>query len=448
MPTVKFFTLGCKVNQYDTQVIREQFQAVGYQEIDNGSPADICVINTCTVTKRADMDSLNIIRKAIRHNPKGKVIVTGCLTELDSDKIKEIKGVNLIIKNNNKHKILEHLFLKFPSLNPQTQEPANPQTRKCANSLTRQRANPQINTISYFKGHTRAFLKIQDGCDNFCSYCKVPLVRGLPFSKPLPEILYEADKIIKSGVKEIVLSGICLGKYGKDLSPKISLVEVIRKIEKIEGLFRIRLSSIEALDVNDELIGEMALSKKICRHLHIPLQSGDNSILREMNRDYSADYFLDLICKLRNRIPDIAITTDVIVGFPGETDEGFMNTIRLIQAITPLKVHIFAYSPRPQTPAFKKYGYLRDEMAIKERLAYIKKIANECAADSKRRFLNKEMEVLVEGRNKDKPDFWEGYTDNYIKVLFKGNLGLKNQFVNVKLTNAIQGYVIGKQIIS
>ncbi|MBU1870405.1 MAG: tRNA (N(6)-L-threonylcarbamoyladenosine(37)-C(2))-methylthiotransferase MtaB, partial [Candidatus Omnitrophica bacterium] len=211
MKTIKLYTLGCKVNQYDTQAIREQFFSSGFKEICNGKGADVCVINTCTVTHRADSDSIGAIRRAIRDNPKAKIIVTGCLTELDGDRIKEIKGVNLIVKNNDKGSIAE---------------------RSCGKRHCEPRRGE---AISFFKGRTRAFLKIQDGCDNFCSYCKVPLVRGRSRSRRLEDVICEAERLAKNGFKEIVLTGICLGAYGKDLKPKKSLVDVLEKLEDIDG---------------------------------------------------------------------------------------------------------------------------------------------------------------------------------------------------------------------
>jgi len=395
--TIKFLTLGCKANQYDTQNIREQFLALGYKEIGRGKIADACLINTCTVTHRADCDSLNLIRRARRENPKAKIIVTGCLTELDSARIKEIEGIDLIVKNKDKIKIFKLL-----------------------------------NGITNFAGHTRAFLKIQDGCDNFCSYCKVPLVRGRSKSRPLKEIVAEARALSENGFKEIVLTGICLGAYGRDLKKKISLLDVINALEKIPNLVRIRLSSIEAGDISNELIEKIISSSKLCRHLHIPLQSGDDEILKQMNRKYASRDFIRLIKKIKSRIPGIAITTDVLVGFPGENEENFKNTIKVIRAIVPLKTHIFPYSRREGTSAVK-ISAEQDPKTIKERIARLNKISDDCALKFKKGFLNTCMDVLIESASKKEADLWEGYTDNYIKVLFKSRLKLKNQFIALKL---------------
>jgi len=425
MKTVKFFTLGCKVNQYDTQVIREQFVNSGFKELNNGSPADICIINTCTVTHRADSDSLNIIRRVIRENPKAKVIVTGCLTELDAPRIKRIDGVSLIIKNKDKEKLLKRLSRIF-YLNGQ-----NGQT-----GITNK-------GISCFWAHTRAFLKIQDGCNNFCSYCKVPLVRGFSRSRTIGEIILEAINLVKNGFREIVLCGICLGVYGRDLNPKQDIVDVIQELENISGLLRIRLSSIEAKDVSDRLIKKLASSQKLCRHLHIPLQSGDDNILKKMDRIYSSQAHLDLVQRIKKQIPEIAITTDVMVGFPTETDDNFQNTVSLIKKILPLKVHIFSYSPRKGTRAYREFQQELDPKIIKERFLYLQKISNASSLNYKKRFINQTLPVLME--EKTRSGFWHGYTDNYLRVLFKSNLELKNKLILVKLKKIINDAIIAEQ---
>jgi threonylcarbamoyladenosine tRNA methylthiotransferase MtaB len=423
MQTVKFYTLGCKVNQYDTQSIRERFIQAGFKELENSKPADVCIINTCTVTHKADAGSLNVIRKAKRENPKAKIIITGCLTELDEGKIRKQVDKSLIIKNKDKENILEYLFLQ--------------------DGITGKRNNGTTDSgISYFKAHTRAFLKIQDGCNNSCSYCKVPYVRGPARSRPPDEIIPEAGRLLKNGFKELVLCGICLGSYGKDLSGKTTLVNVIEALQNLPGLFRIRLSSIEAQDISDELLEKMTQSKKLCRHLHIPMQSGDDEILKKMNRNYSCLDYLNLIKKIRSRIPQIAITTDVLAGFPTETEANFQNTVQLIKGILPLKVHIFPYSRRAGTQAAAKFEQNVDPKVIKERSGYLQKVAFACSLSYKKQFLNKSLLVLVEGKSKLRPGFWEGYTDNYLKVLFESNRKLKNIFVLVKLKEITNNYLL------
>jgi len=419
--TIKFYTFGCKVNQYETQAIREQFLTSGFEEIGNGKVADIYLINTCTVTQKADADSLYYIRRARRENPKGKIIVTGCLTELDAEKIKGTRGADLVVKNKDKDKILSRLI-----------------------GRNTQYAVRNTRGISYFQGHTRAFLKIQDGCNNFCSYCKVPLVRGKSRSKPLSVLLKEAGRLVKNGIKEIVLCGICLGSYGKDLSPGISLVDAINGLAKIEGLLRIRLSSIEAADVSDELIERMAGSKKLCRHLHIPIQSGDDEVLKKMKRRYTRAGYTDLINKIKSRMPLVAITTDILVGFPGESDDNFRNTADLIRETAPLKTHIFPYSAREGTFAADNYKQELSPGIIKERIALLNDIAADSAIEYKKQFLNRTMEVLIEGRVKDDRCYWRGRTNNYMKVMVKTALDLANKIINLRMKRLVKDYILAE----
>jgi threonylcarbamoyladenosine tRNA methylthiotransferase MtaB len=385
MKTVKFYTLGCKVNQYETQSIRERFLSAGFKELKGIKSADFYLINTCTVTQKADRESLNFIRRAKRENPFSKVIVTGCLAEKKSGPLAKNSAADLIISKR-----------FFPD------------------------------AVSGFLGHTRAFLKIQDGCDNFCSYCKVPLVRGSSRSRAIDEVISEAKCLARKGFKEIVLTGICLGAYA-DLSG------LIKRLEDIDGLLRIRLSSIEAGDVSDALIKIMARSKKICRHLHIPIQSGSGQILKKMRRKYSASDYLKLIRKIKQRIPDIAITTDCIVGFPGESESHFRQTLDLVRKIRPLKVHIFPYSQRPGTLAGNLKGEV-DAQAIKQRMLRLKRLSLGLALEYKQKFINRTMDVLIEGKAKNASGFWQGYTDNYIKVKIKSRQNLKNKLVSCILT--------------
>ncbi|OGX46676.1 MAG: hypothetical protein A3G38_00740 [Omnitrophica WOR_2 bacterium RIFCSPLOWO2_12_FULL_51_8] len=401
MKTIKFYTLGCKVNQYDTQVMREQFLARGFRELTNGAAAQVYLINTCTVTGRADSESLGFIRRAEKENPRARVIVTGCLAELDADKIKHVCPAAVIVKKGN--------WLK--------------------------------QGISGFSGHTRAFLKIQDGCDNFCAYCKVPLARGPCRSKPLQEIVSEAAGLARRGFKEIVLCGICLGAWGKDLRPAGELAEAISCLEKIPGLLRLRLSSIEAGDISAKLIAKFKNSKILCPHLHIPMQSGDDEILQLMLRQYRRADYLGLAAQIREDVPGIAITTDCLVGFPGEEERHFQNTISLLRKIIPLKTHVFPFSARPGTKAASLPGAVSPE-EIKIRACRLRAVARECALKYQQGFLGKKVSVLVEQRAGDDPACQEGHSDNYIKVRMRAKRGLRNQLVQVKLKEVRGDYCL------
>ena len=422
MKTVKFITLGCKVNQYDTQEIRERFLNAGMQEVD--LKADVYVINSCTVTHKADSESLAAIRRSLRENPKAKIIVTGCFAELDRKKITALKGVRWIVKNKDKKKIPFGL-------------PGWPEN----DSITFLHEG-----ITFFKSHARAFLKIQDGCNNACSYCKVPLVRGRSISKPLAAIVQEAEQLAGNSYKEIVLTGVCLGSYGKDLKPHVTLVSVIDALEKIPGILRIRLSSIEAKDVTDELLQKMAQSQKLCRHLHLPLQSGDNHILKLMNRRYSREDYLRIIEKSKKIVPGVSITTDILVGFPGEEEQHFSNTLDLVKKIKPLRVHTFPYSKREGTRCALRGDVPIDPIEVRERMHTLVALAEHCSDEFCKEFVGMVCAVLIEGESKKRPGFWEGYTDNYILVFFpkKGNRDFSNILAPLRLSTLKNSFVISE----
>ncbi|UCB57492.1 MAG: tRNA (N(6)-L-threonylcarbamoyladenosine(37)-C(2))-methylthiotransferase MtaB [Candidatus Omnitrophota bacterium] len=391
---VKFYTLGCKVNQYETQGLRELLLEAAFKE-EKGKKADIYIVNTCTVTDEADRDSRRLIRGAFRLNPESRIIVTGCYANevpLDilgmSDKIH-------ILPNQQKHRIIDFL------------SSTNYELRTTNNG----KFTPL--KISDFKGHERAFVKIQDGCSNFCSYCKVPLVRGVSRSRPQKEIIAECKRLVKRGFKEIVLTGICLGAYRyRD----IELAQALEALENIKGEFRLRLSSIEPNLISNKLIEIMANSKRICPHLHIPLQSGDNNILKKMNRRYSIKDYLSLITKLNKKIKNIAITTDVLVGFPQEKEKNFRNTMRALKEICPLRTHVFSFSPRAKTAAFNLEGHIEKEV-VKARADLLKKVASACSYKFRKRFLGKRLEVLIESQRDKKSSSFCGYSENYIRII-------------------------------
>jgi len=413
MPTIKFCTLGCKVNQYETQAIRESFLRKNCRETSNGK-ADIYIINTCTVTQTADRKSREYIYRCRRENPDARVVVTGCYVQKDKERIEHIQGIDFIIDNALKNKISD-IIISSKNIFPERRY--------------------QDYKISNFADHSKAFIKIQDGCNNRCSYCKVTLVRGPSKSRDLKSIIQEANRLIKKGFQEIVLTGICLGSYGRDLKGNVDLVGVIRKIESLDGDFRIRLSSIEARDVTDELIEKIADSKKMCRHLHIPFQSGDDEILKFMNRKYSSRYYRELVKRIRISVPEIAITTDIMVGFPHETERRFQNTFEFLKEIAPSRIHIFPYSPRKGTAAFSMPKV--DEKIVKKRLKLLRDLAREKSFEYKKRFLNKKLVVLVEENPDRQTSLQKGYSDNYIKVIIKSKKPLKRNRLHSIIINEV-----------
>lgn len=403
--TFKIYTFGCKVNQYEGQLLYEKLSGAGLLESDNHN-ADIYIVNTCTVTHRADNESAGLIRSLHKQGPKARIFVTGCGIENSQLGLQDIEGVSGIIRNKQKGKVMNLL--------PELFGPSK---------------NPRLSSISKFQKHTRVFLKIQDGCNNYCSYCIVPKVRGRSKSRPLKLIIDEAETLINNGYREIVLCGICLGAYGKDFKPPKGLINVIDELEKIPGLLRIRLSSIEASDIDERLIDKLSESGKLCHHLHVPFQSGDDKILKLMNRKFSSKDYLDLALALRKKCPDIAITTDIIVGFPQEEDRNFQNTVNFLQKIKPSRMHLFSFSPRKGTPAFS-FSARPQGALVKERVKSLKALSKGLSADFYQRFIGKTLSVLVEFGS----DSAKGYSDNYIRVYLPAKKYTANAIVKVRIS--------------
>lgn len=409
-------TLGCKVNQYDSQLIRELLVGAGYVESSSipTSPDSAIIVNTCTVTGRTDQKCRNMIKRLVRQKGAAKVVVTGCFVEGDIAQLKKIEGIDFLVK------------MKDRSTIPQL--------------LGHHDEVSDLNAITSFEGRTRAFLKIQDGCNEFCAYCKVPYVRGRGKSKLLHHIVDEAKAIIANGYKELVVTGVHLGSYGHDLREVVALDQVMDAIAGISGKFRLRLSSIEPMNTDTELIKRLAEVDKLCPHFHIPLQSGDDAILKRMGRRYTYDDFRRIAGAIKEYFTDAAISTDVIVGFPGETAEQFENTAKAVAEIGFCKVHIFPYSVRNGTKAASFAGAVPSK-EITRRAEELDSVAEEVAYEFKRSMVGKTKEVLVE--EKREGTYLSGLTDNYQKVKFKGEDAFKDTFVNVTLLKVSQDYLIG-----
>ena len=310
MPSVAFYTLGCKLNQYETEAIREIFLSLNYKEVPYTQIADYYIINTCTVTAKTNRRSRQLVYQAHRRNPQAKIIITGCYAQIASEELQKIPGVSLIIGNNEKSQLIEYLE-------------SNTSNNIFVEDILQVKEYLPLQ-ISQFTGYTRAFVKIQDGCDNFCTYCIVPYVRGPSRSRPLEDIVNEVKRLLDTGYREIVLVAVHLGTYGKDLQSSLTLIDVLENLLKLPKLVRLRLTSIEPTNFTDDLIDFIANEKdKICRHFHIPLQSGDKEILKRMRRPYTPSFYKDLLMRIANKIPDVSIGADVIIGFPSETEENF-----------------------------------------------------------------------------------------------------------------------------
>jgi len=432
----KFYihTLGCKVNQYESQAMRELLLGSGFQESNSKNAADIYIVNTCTVTHHADRQSRYFVNLCRRMNPDAQILVAGCFVENNGHDAALMPGTVRIVRNEEKGRIAEIL----------NERKAKDEGRKIGDF--------SFLKITDFKGLSKAYVKIQDGCDNHCSYCKVPLVRSRLSSKPINDIVEEVGGLVNNGFKEIVLTGICLGAWGKDLfgediarrsdSGSVTLLDALKAIDKLPGDFRVRLSSIEPRYVTEELIDFMAGNKRMCRHLHIPLQSGDDEILKKMNRPYTQDGYRRPVDMARAKIEGVAITTDVLVGFPGESDNNFNNTLAFVKEMAPSRTHIFTYSRREFTPASSLGGELGADI-LKKRYDGLKAAAFEVSCEYRKGFLGKELNVLVETKRDASSGLLKGYSDNYIKVFFNGPDNIMKKVVRVKIKEVNAARTLG-----
>ena len=436
--TISIATLGCKVNQFETEALIDALEQKGYALIPFEEGAEITIINTCTVTHRADFQSRQIVRRAFRSNPNSLIIVTGCYPQVEPDAFIKMKEVRYLLGNGEKNQI--------PDLLPLMQKGEFPRVQ--VGDIQKETLFSETPFHSFHR-HTRAFLKIQDGCNAYCSYCIVPHARGRSRSLH-PERVVENLKIFKEkGFKEVVLTGIHLGAYGLDLNPPFPLEKLIGQLEEEETPYRIRLTSIEPGDFSPELIFTLSQSNKICPHLHIPIQSGDDEILKKMNRGYNHSFLSGLIQELHLRIPKLSIGADVIVGFPGETEEKFQHTYGLVESLPFSYLHVFPFSRRKGTPA-SQFPKGVDEEAIKKRAESMRELGKQKRQAFYRQFLNQELSVLVEDRKEKETGRWKGLSRNYIPVLITDKNGIKEHrdWVNhewtVSVTDLTEKGVIGK----
>ncbi|MDI3481148.1 MAG: threonylcarbamoyladenosine tRNA methylthiotransferase MtaB [Tepidanaerobacteraceae bacterium] len=431
MPKVAFYTLGCKVNQYESDAMAELFKERGYDVVDFETAADVYVINTCSVTNESARKSRQMIRKASRINPYAKVAVVGCYAQLRSEEISQIPGVDVVIGTKDRRHIVD---LVEDAVKRQEQIVR-------VQDIMGERTFEEI----AFKGlrqKTRAFLKIQEGCNMFCSYCIIPYARGPVRSRPMESIIKEAQELAAEGFKEVVLTGIHLGLYGHDLGGKgIHLLEVIRRISQIDGIKRIRLSSIEALELTEEFVEELALMEKFCHHFHIPLQSGCDSVLKRMNRRYTAAQFRERVECIREKMPDVSVTTDVIVGFPGETQEEFEKTFDFIRDTGFYRLHVFPFSPMEGTPAAKMPKPVKKSIK-EERSRRLINLSQDLEKDFRQKFLGQTVEVLFE--QETDMGTYEGLTGNYMKVEASARKNIHNKLLPVILRENASDHLIGE----
>lgn len=422
------YTLGCKVNTYESNVMSDLLKNKGYIEVSTNDKADISIINTCTVTNTADNKSFKTIRHAIKQNEDAIVVVVGCMSQNKKDEVLKVDGVDIVLGNIGKSKVVEYIdeFIK-------TKE-----KKLDIYDMMDTTFEPMI--LNNFN-KTRAFIKIQDGCNNYCAFCIIPYVRGNVRSKDKDLVLKEAKHLIEQGHKEIVLTGIHTGHYGSELKD-YKFDNLLEDLCQIEGLERLRISSIEITELDDNFLNVLKNNKILVDHMHIPLQSGSNGVLSRMNRKYDKQYFIDKINKIRSIRPNISITTDVIVGFPGETEEEFNETIDTIKEIEFTKLHVFPYSRRKGTVADEMDNQI-DENTKHKRVKILMNLSEELEKKYMNKFVNKEVLFIPEIR---KDDYLIGHTGNYLQVKIKSNEDLIGKDVKVLLKEVNYPYIIGEKI--
>lgn len=416
MKTVAFHTLGCKVNTYESNAMLKIFNDAGYQEVDFKEIADVYVINTCTVTNTGDSKSRQMIRKAIRKNPQATVCVVGCYSQTAPEEIAKIEGVGVVLGTQYRKDIVKYVDDYL----------ASGKMIIKVDSVMNLRKFEDLN-IDRFK-NTRAFLKIQDGCNNFCTYCIIPYARGRVRSRTPESVLAQAKRLVENGYVEIVLTGIHTAGYGEDLDG-YCFYDLLVDLVKIEGLKRLRISSIETSQITDEIINLIGSNEIIVDHLHVPLQAGCDATLKRMNRKYTTAQYLEKMQKIRSYLPNIAFTTDVIVGFPGESDEEFEETYNFIKKVNYSELHVFPYSPRKNTPAAKMKDQVNDQVKH-DRASRLLQLSKELNRDFALKQIGKTLKVLFEKRD---GDYLVGHAGDYLKVKVRTDDNLIGEIVNVRI---------------
>lgn len=437
MRKIAFYTLGCKVNQSDTASMEGIFRRAGYEVVDFGSPADVYLINTCVVTNTGQRKSRQIINRAVRHNPLSLIVVTGCYPQTAPEEVRAIAGVDVIIGNQERARIVE--LVEQALENKQTEILDNVQKMTVDTKFEELGVGTETDK-------TRAFLKIQEGCNQYCTYCIIPYARGPLRSRSLESIRSEVAKLVEAGYKEVVLIGIHLGCYGKELAKEgkhITLYDAVQAVLSVEGMCRVRLGSLESVEVEPRLLELMANEPRLCKHLHLPLQSGCDKILQAMHRPYDTVRFTQLLQQIRAQVPDVAITTDIIVGFPGETEEDFATTLAFAEKCGFAKMHIFPYSKRKGTPAEKMPNQV-DEAVKGERAARLAAVDEKLHQAMLKQMVGKTEEVLFE--QPVDAVHMEGLCGPYLRVVVPGTSELANTIANVKITGIVDDWLTGELV--
>ena len=432
-PSVAFATLGCRVNHYETEAMTEKFLREGYEITEFDNFADVYVINTCSVTNMSDKKSRQIIGRARRKNENAVIAAVGCYSQVSPDEVSKIDGVDVVLGTRNKGDVVYYV----------NKAKDEGKMQVAVGEVLKNKTFEELN-IEEYQDKTRAFLKIQDGCNRFCTYCLIPYTRGRTCSKDPDKVLEEIKRLEEHGFKEIILSGIHTASYGVDLEGDVTLISLLQEIEKLDGIERVRIGSIEPSFFTDEVIEKMRHMKKLCPQFHLSLQSRCDETLKRMNRRYTAKEYEEAVYKIRENLKDASITTDVIVGFPGETDEEFNETYKFLERIKLTKTHIFKFSPRKGTKAENMPNQV--DGTIKEnRSKALIELNNKNEGEFSESLVRREMDVLVEKELNEKPGYFEGYTRNYVRVVFESEKSdIIGKIVKCKIEEANGDYVSGK----
>ena len=454
MKTVAFITLGCKVNQYETNAMTQQFIEKGYEVLEHTQKADIYIVNTCTVTNMSDRKSRQMLRRVKELNKEAIVVACGCYAQVAKEELEKIEEINLVLGNNEKKDIVEHvekyiknqiskkseedkrhIEIKNAKVQQTTEIQKNIETQ--IENVMNQKEFVEFGDIT-FTEKTRAVIKIQDGCDRFCSYCIIPYARGRVRSRKPEHILSEIRKIAKEGIKEVVITGIHIASYGKDFKQEYRLIDLLEEMNEIEEIERIRLGSIEPLLITEEFVNRLEKLSKVCHQFHLSLQSGCDETLNRMNRRYTTEQFKSITDLLRKTFEDAILTTDIIVGFPGESEEEFEKTYEFLKEIKFYKMHVFKYSPRKGTKAAVMPNQI-DGNKKEERSKKLIELSNENEKAYNEQYVGKEVEVLFE---EEKNGMWQGHTKNYILAHYKTEENLENKMIKLQCVEAEQEYLI------
>ena len=434
-------TLGCKVNQYESEVISWELKKRGWTPTPPENAPGLCIINTCAVTGKAAMQARQLIRKITRQYPDACIVVTGCYAQTGLGEIEKIKGVHYIVGQSDKHRLPE--IIDTAARNHIQSAYENPKTHIADIKNIREF---HLHDFPIDRNRTRPVVKVQDGCDAFCTYCIVPYTRGPSRSLPISEVIHHINRLHPAGFLEVILTGIHLGNYGKDLTPQTNIYSLLETILTSTSISRIRLSSIESNEISEDLILMVKDSARICNHFHLPLQSGDNSILKKMNRPYSREEYRKQVFLIHQHLPDCGIGADVLVGFPGEDDAAFQNTMDLISELPLTYLHVFPFSPRTGTPA-ASFPNPVNKALIKERCSILRKIGDQKKLAFYQSLIGKKAFVLLEEKSNLKKGLMKGFTPHYVPVHVPGDAALENTLKEVTIKEVIVNASKKSQIV-